>query len=703
VQGDDAALQKLTDAYGAHALTLDHLGGLIGQFLDGDAKRAPEAPSLAQAGSDRQALRLARLLRAYQEHLPAVELTLLCRLCLLRRSVREEQMAALFLCRPEVHTRTIRELVEQIARLPNRDYPEEDVRDLAEAVRNILEESLCAAPVAGPEEIFRREVLTLAEQVFRAPESIIACEFGELARAYAGKVDEEPTDRFPLPQQDRARLRNWYERYVKLSEHPLFLGNKPDIGQIFGHMLSYPAAKKRAEDLSAEDVRRSHQKIQKRLRHFTWKHFALLRVIQLCRIYQQKWSLAGPLAHCDAADLRQVLDTLVGRHLVLREGDGSYRIHPAVRDYFASLASATEREEWHDILREQMLSLIQKPGLRLPEDPASLDLGEEAIYHALAAGSSTWALWLYKETLGGLRHLGWKLGEMARGLRILRQFEPCPDLWALAWFLRALGELESAHALNGLPAFRADIRLLQGRLPEVAAQGDAQRAAVAAFLMGETGKLPPDPLGCVVPREQLLLYLNRPPPSAAGASMAFYQDIGWGGDLARKQLFNAEFARQNGATERCRKWLEEAGRWILHSGSVEHLCLYHLMRARALRSSNEHLPGEQSLVEGIQLARQYGLGLYLVDLLTESAESLLAQGRAPAAEAAAREAMDQASAPRIRFRWGAALAGHLLGQALFDQEKRDPARDILKETLKLRQSIRDPQAWKTGKLLAQLG
>ena len=35
VQGDDATLAKLVEAYGAHALTLDHLGGLIGQFLGG--------------------------------------------------------------------------------------------------------------------------------------------------------------------------------------------------------------------------------------------------------------------------------------------------------------------------------------------------------------------------------------------------------------------------------------------------------------------------------------------------------------------------------------------------------------------------------------------------------------------------------------------------------------------------------------------
>src|SRR5262249_13240149 len=36
VRGDDDTLSGLVESYGAHALTLDHLGGLIGRFLDGD-------------------------------------------------------------------------------------------------------------------------------------------------------------------------------------------------------------------------------------------------------------------------------------------------------------------------------------------------------------------------------------------------------------------------------------------------------------------------------------------------------------------------------------------------------------------------------------------------------------------------------------------------------------------------------------------
>src|SRR5262249_4838147 len=148
-----------------------------------------------------------------------------------------------------------------------------------------------------------------------------------------------------------------------------------------------------------------------------YKHCALRRVRELCRIHQRKWSLAGPLAPLDATALREVLDALVERHLVLREADGSFSVHPAVRDHFARLGSPADQGDWHDIIREQLISLVQRPGRHLPEDPVTLDVVEEAIHHALQAGQSEEAYALYRDVLGGVRHLAWKLGEIARGLR----------------------------------------------------------------------------------------------------------------------------------------------------------------------------------------------------------------------------------------------------------------------------------------------
>jgi hypothetical protein len=707
VYGDDAQLERLIASYGAHALTLDHLGGLIGQFLGGDPVRAPELATLPPAGGDRQGQRLARLLRAYEKHLPAAELALLCRLCLLRRSATAEQLQTLFLCSPSVHARTIRELGQTIAHLSAAaPYPAVDERDLARSIQETLEEALCHAPIAGPEDSFRQEVLRTAAAVSEMQEEDIDADMAELARQYVGQALQPPSDRLPLSARDRRLLAEGGALYLKLQNHPNLPYHDPapaleQAFQLLGH--GHRKASWVGEDWDPADVLRLLRRTRLRLRYLTGKHCALMRVRNLCRLYQRKWSLAGPLAPLDAAGLRAALETLVGRHLVLREADGSFSVHPAVRDHFSRLAAAAEQGAWHDILREQMISLVERPGVRLPEEPATLDLLEEAIYHALQAGRQDEALGLYRHTLGGPRHLAWRLGEMTRGLRILRGFDPCPEPWDLAWFLRALGELDGAYRHNNLPYFRADLRLLQGRLPEVAAEGDAARTAVAAFLMGQTTALPPDALACVVPRVQILLYLGRLNEALRFAQVAgFYHDIGWEGDRARCGLLLADVASRQADREQSRQHLEAASRWVLHSGSVEHLGLLHLVRARAARAAGDGEAAQRALDEGLHLTRQCGLRLFHIELLCEHAELCLARADAPTAERLASAALERSSAADCAFAWGAAAAGRLLGQALVLQERRPEARAVLARALALGQRLRDPEAKTVCRLLEQL-
>jgi hypothetical protein len=703
VQGDDAALTKLVESYGAHALTLDHLGGLIGQFLGGDAGRAPEAPKLTSPQHDRQALRLARLLNAYQDHLPPAELALLCRLCLLQRSVKVDQVLDLFLCSPVVALRTARELEVLIQHRPiSDDFPEDLRDDVAESIRETITEALQQAPLAGPDPVFQESIRLAIESLLAQHETNVENDVEELIRLYQNANLDVSTDQRPLPPQDQERVRETIARLNELSVHPLLPFQEPPAALVaaFVHAgWGKPSAHTFA-DLTPPDVMRAFRRVRQILQRFSVKHLALRRVREICRLHQRKWQAGGPLAALDATALRQVLAALVGRHLALREADGSVSVHPAVRDFFGQLATAPERGFWHHLIGEQLISLVRRPGLRLPTDQASLDLVEEAISHAVRAGRTEEARKLYEQVLGGHRHLAWKLGEMARGLRIIRSFNPRPDRWAQGWYLRALGELEEAFEHNNLPFFRADIRLLQGRLTEVEREGDPGRTAIADFLMGRMTRLPPDPLGCVIPRVQVLRYLGRYPDAwLATEPEQIYEVIGWEDNRARCQLIRAEVACQMGDGSGARQSLELATPWVLHSGSVEHLCLYHLARARISSNAGEFPAAQPAVDEGLRLARQCGLRLEQVELLNLQADISLSCLQSVAAEQSARESLRIASSPDCQFRWGAAQAGHLLGHSLIVSERLAEARTVLEETRSLREVLGDPRAAQTEELL----
>ena len=176
----------------------------------------------------------------------------------------------------------------------------------------------------------------------------------------------------------------------------------------------------------------------------------------------------------------------------------------------------------------------------------------------------------------------------------------------------------------------------------------------------------------------------------------------WEGHRARCQLLAAEAARRQGDDGSYHRFVDEAATWILHSGSVEHLCLLHLVRARFLRSHDLMDRARQEISEGLHVARQCGLRLFQVELLCEQAELLLACNEVMASEQPARAAYSCAAAANCQFVWGAAQAGQLLGQALAPQKRIREARKILRETLDLRRRIGDPEAETTAKFLASL-
>ncbi len=376
VNGDDATLAKLVESYGAHALTLDHLGGLIGQFLGGDPARVPEAPALDVARARSASAPPRSSLGAYQTHLPPAELALLCRLCLLERSIRLEQIIPLFLCAPAVHLRTARDLeaILQRSAVPVSLTPGFG-RELAESIRETVEAAYHEMPIAGPEDVFVHSIHEVVKCQFDRHEHMTEDDVEEIVRLYRAQAAAHPTDQRPLSLYDQQRLRETIRAYNQYREHPLFYYKGPPEALEFVVAQQGGAKPSGAAfaDLNPADVALAVRRARQALHRFAIKHRALLLVRAQCRLYQQKWQASGPLALLDGAELNQAVTALVGRHLVLREADGSLSVHPAVRDYFAHLATASERGFWHHVIGEQLISLVQRPGLRLPEDQAALE------------------------------------------------------------------------------------------------------------------------------------------------------------------------------------------------------------------------------------------------------------------------------------------------------------------------------------------
>jgi hypothetical protein len=408
-----------------------------------------------------------------------------------------------------------------------------------------------------------------------------------------------------------------------------------------------------------------------------------------------KETVAGALQGTTLEQMKAYLEELVNRHLALRDRRGKLTVHPAVRDHFYHLFR--EPEVMHEAVRQHLSSLTSRPGIGPPSDKATLDLLEELIYHALQAGSAREAAEIYRHRLGGNDHLNAKLGEYARAYRILRAFPECPDRSAMYHCLRAFGRFE--EALEWRPQNRY-IRILNGRLTALAGDASDTTRLFVRFLQGESVAIPERSPDLPIPAAMLHLLqgdlAEARRVAEAERQLSLYQD-----DIVRNDLALAEVARREGDLTGSRERLEKASAWILHSGSQEHLCLLHLIRARLALDERRLAAARNLLDEGLHAANEAGFVLLRVELLIEYGRLCLLEREANAAETAAREALDLARDPECRYVWGEAAAGHLSGESLAAQERWEEARAILTETLALRRRINDPAASWTDRLIAQ--
>ena len=96
-------------------------------------------------------------------------------------------------------------------------------------------------------------------------------------------------------------------------------------------------------------------------------------------------------------------------------------VGPKSEDYPADGIGHHAALAGHEAAKETLIaSLGNAPG-RYPSDPSTLDLLEEIVHHTLQTGHLREALDIYKNRIGELTNLGYKLSDFQRGLRLCEQ------------------------------------------------------------------------------------------------------------------------------------------------------------------------------------------------------------------------------------------------------------------------------------------
>lgn len=132
--------------------------------------------------------------------------------------------------------------------------------------------------------------------------------------------------------------------------------------------------------------------------------------------------IAGALKDARQSSIEAALKRLERIGLATRAPSGRFTAHPFIRQHFRALLGAQDEAAIHEAERARLqLSLELRPNAP-PTTVAALDTLEALLVHTVLAGRVEEASELYFVTLGGFRHLGLELGELARGLRLMKAF-----------------------------------------------------------------------------------------------------------------------------------------------------------------------------------------------------------------------------------------------------------------------------------------
>ncbi|MES2641043.1 MAG: TIR domain-containing protein [Myxococcota bacterium] len=412
------------------------------------------------------------------------------------------------------------------------------------------------------------------------------------------------------------------------------------------------------------------------------------------------------------------------------------------------------------VARDQYLAW--SPSGVKPTDAAVLDHYETLISNTRQAGRVEEAFDLFWDALGGFPHLGQKLGEYARGVRILNGFASAltPEsagaglplrqrarlvtAWGL--FRWSVGDLSGARAChlygsairetlgeseNQAICLRNAVVVEIDRGDLTAARGLAVRSlaisegaearsgrkdstaylatingitgnvAEAMTLFGRAAKLQGGPLqGAWGVREADLMLATG---DSDGALMRTKGNL----DHCQKKDWGRDVALCQDLLGRtdpaaAQPQLDALRAWAIRSSDVWMVLAAHRLAALHALANGDPGAAQYEADVGIAIADAHGYGLRAIDLRVVAARALLDSGLSKRALTFAREAVDAATASGCGYAWGEAEAEHLCGLAHEALEEPEHAHPRFAAASAVRHRIGHPGAGDSDQAIARL-
>ncbi|NUP06506.1 MAG: helix-turn-helix domain-containing protein [Polyangiaceae bacterium] len=136
--------------------------------------------------------------------------------------------------------------------------------------------------------------------------------------------------------------------------------------------------------------------------------------------------VAGSLSGQSRSSLEMAVRRLEAAGLLFSDAHGDRAsAHPFVRAHFQAMLGGAH-SALHEAERVRLAARLDARPNEPPSSAAELDALEALFEHTLFAGHVEQAFELYMQRFFGFRHLGLELGELARGLRLVRAFAEPP-------------------------------------------------------------------------------------------------------------------------------------------------------------------------------------------------------------------------------------------------------------------------------------